>query len=378
MAIIQTTDLQTVVDKLARWAAMSVGDAAFNPAFTAGMAAANAAVMSGAGSLFTLLHGLADGDPAADMLQAARNLDESNPVPPTRFMIGIAGISAFMTALNTHIARYNPATPTLDAFLTALNATTPTLRVHQALHDHLRAFSRKNVFIANDTILATFAATAAATGTFASVTTIGTNYAGAKLVVKNNGAVTTGATLTVTDAKWTANLSTGIEGGGALLNRGTATLTRTNIDGNSARQAGGGIINVGANTQLTLIESTLQNNRAGSSSDGGGLYNGATATIDRSLFTNNTAVNGGAITNNGFGSAVLSLDNSTVSGNFSSLDAGGIFNVHSDDQVDILEALESAENYNDYLSLRSSYLIHTTINSSPILLIQCQRTKLSG
>ena len=144
-----------------------------------------------------------------------------------------------------------------------------------------------------------------------------------------------GATLTVTDAKWTANLSTGIEGGGALLNRGTATLTRTNIDGNSARQAGGGIINVGANTQLTLIESTLQNNRAGSSSDGGGLYNGATATIDRSLFTNNTAVNGGAITNNGFGSAVLSLDNSTVSGNFSSLDAGGIFNVHSDDQVDI-------------------------------------------
>ena len=219
MPIITNTDLQTVVDKLARWAAMSVGDAAFNPAFTAGMAAANAAVMSGAGSLFTLLHGLADGDPAADMLQSARNLDESNPVPPTRFMIGIAGISAFMTALNTHVARYNPATATLDAYLNALNATTPTLRVHQALHDHLRVFSRKNVFINTDTILATFAATAAATGTFASVTTIGTNYAGAKLVVKNNGAVTTGATLTVTGKKIdattqaiTATIATGTTG----------------------------------------------------------------------------------------------------------------------------------------------------------------------
>lgn len=218
MAIISNSDLQTVVDKLARWSAMSVGDAAFNPAFTAGMQAANAAVMSGSGSLFTLLHGLADGDPAADMLQAARNLDESNPVPPTRFMIGIAGISAFLTALNAHVARYSAST-TLDAYLTALNASTPTLRVHQALHDHLKAFSRKNVFIAQDTILATFAATGAATGTFASLTTINAAYAGAKLVVKNNGAVTTGATLSVTGKKvdattqvLTATIATGTTG----------------------------------------------------------------------------------------------------------------------------------------------------------------------
>lgn len=202
MPLISNTDLQAIGDKMARWSAMSVGDAAFNPAFTAGMQAANAAVMSGAGSLFTyLFETVTDGDVAADLLSAARDLDESNPVPPTRFMIGIAGVSAFLTAINAHLRRYAPSTPTYDAYLTYLNASTPTLRVHQALHDHLKAFSRKNVFIGADTVLATFSATGATTGTFASVTTIGTSYAGAKLVVKNQGAVTTGATLSVTGKK---------------------------------------------------------------------------------------------------------------------------------------------------------------------------------
>ena len=217
--MIPNTDLQALLDKLARWSAMSIGDAAFNPAFTAGMEAANAAVMSGSGSLFTYIFGtITDGDVAADMLEAARNLDESNPVPPTRFMIAISGIAAFLSAVNKHIVRYNPATATLDAYLTQLNASTPTLRVHQALHDHLRAFSRGNVFIANDTVLATFAATGASTGTFTSVATIGSSYAGAKLVVKNQGAVTTGATLSVTGKKLdgttqviTATISTGTD-----------------------------------------------------------------------------------------------------------------------------------------------------------------------
>ena len=201
MAIISNSDLQGLLDKLARWAGEATGDSDFNNSFNAGITTANESVMSGAGSLATYLFGLSDEDPAADMLDAARDLDEDNPVAPTRFLVQIAGISAFFSALNRHIARYNPATTTIDAYLTSLNASTPTLRVHQALHDHLKAFSRKNVFIANDTVLATFAATAATTGTFTSVTTIGTSYAGAKLVVKNQGSVTTGATLSVTGKK---------------------------------------------------------------------------------------------------------------------------------------------------------------------------------
>lgn len=204
MSLVSNADLQAICDKLARWGAMSIGDAAFNPAFTAGIQAANAAVMSGSGSLFTYLAPggtTTNGDLTADLLPAARDLDEANPVPPTRFLVSIASVNAFLTAINNHLRRYAPATPTLDAYLTALNTTTPTLRIHQALHDHLKAFSRRNVFIANDTTLATLTVTGAAAGTFASVATIGVNYAGAKLVVKNQTAVTTGATLTVTGKK---------------------------------------------------------------------------------------------------------------------------------------------------------------------------------
>jgi hypothetical protein len=201
MAIISNSDLILVMDKWARWAGLAVGDSELDDALTAGFEVANAACMSGAGSFAELLFGLADSDPAADMLDAARDLDEENPTPPTRFMIQSAPVAAFFTALNRHIVRYSPSTATIDAYLTSLNASTPTLRVHQLVHDHLKAFSRKNVFIANDLVLATFSCTGATTGTFASVTTIGSSYAGAKLVVKNQGAVTTGATLTVTGKK---------------------------------------------------------------------------------------------------------------------------------------------------------------------------------
>lgn len=201
MPVISNTDLQAIGDKLARFAAMSVGDTEFNGAFTAGMQAANAAVMSGSGSLFNyLFETVTDGDVAADLLSAARDLDEDNPSPPARFVFSIAGVAAFLSSLNRHLARYTEYT-TLDAYLTSLNTSTPTLRFHQAFHDHLKALSRKNVFIANDTVLATFSCTGAATGSFASVATIGTAYAGTQLKIKNQGAVTIGATLTVTGKK---------------------------------------------------------------------------------------------------------------------------------------------------------------------------------
>jgi len=201
MPLITNSDLQAIGDKLARFAALSVGDATFDNSFTAGMQAANAAVISGPGSIAQYLFAsVTDMDVAADMLSAARDLDESNPVPPARFIFGIAGVSRLITAINTHIARYSEYA-TLDAYLTSLNAAAPTLRFHQAFHDHLKSLSRKNVFIANDAVLATFTAAGATTGTFASVATVGTAYAGAKLVVKNQGAVTIGATLSVTGKK---------------------------------------------------------------------------------------------------------------------------------------------------------------------------------
>jgi len=200
MGVLTNTELMNIGDKLARWASMSVGDAAFDVSFNAGMEAANAAVISGSNSIAQYIMDTDSMDLTADCLPAARNLDESNPVPPTRFLFGIAGISAMISALNSHLSRYTSYT-TLDAYLSYLNASAPTLRFHQSFHDHLKALSRANVFIGVDQVLATFTTTGAATGTFLKVSTVGTSYAGAQLMVKNQGAVTTGATLSVTGKK---------------------------------------------------------------------------------------------------------------------------------------------------------------------------------
>ena len=111
-------------------------------------------------------------------------------------------------------------------------------------------------------------------------------------------------------------------GGGGIFNRGGGTLTVQNsiLSGNSANAGGGGggIDNRGT---LTVQSSTLSGN---STSRGGGIRNyfGSTATVSNSTFSGNSAFNGGGIANN---SASLAISNSTFSGNSASR-GGGIDN----------------------------------------------------
>jgi len=206
MSLISNGDLQTWADDWALWAATAVGSAQVD-SFNAGVAAANATILSAdggvtPGSLAAAILATDDEAVIADLLPSLRDLDETNPTAPTRFLFGITAVSAAINAMNTHLRHYTDgAYATLDAYLLHLNASTPTLRVHQAFADHLKSLSRKNVFIGSDTVLATFTVLSATTGTFASVATIGTSYAGAKLVVKNQGGNTSGATLTITGKK---------------------------------------------------------------------------------------------------------------------------------------------------------------------------------
>lgn len=208
MPLISNAALQAIGDKLARFGAMSVGDAAFDATFTAGMQAASAAVLSGAGGIATYI--LATGDEAvtADMLPAARDLDEVHPIPPARFILGIASLSAMLTAINTHLKRY-AGVPTLDAYLLQLNAVTPTLRFHSAFRDHLQLLSAKNVFVGVDTDLARVNVTGAATGTYAHIAALDkTKFAGAKLVARNVGALTATTALSITGVKFDGTVAT--------------------------------------------------------------------------------------------------------------------------------------------------------------------------
>jgi CSLREA domain-containing protein len=97
--------------------------------------------------------------------------------------------------------------------------------------------------------------------------------------------------------------------GGGIRNKGTLTLNDCLITGNSSGFGGNGIYNQG---QLTVNDSRIVAN-TGSGFSGGGIYNerSATTTINRTTIANNSAQGGGGIYNLGN----FNINESTISGN---------------------------------------------------------------
>ena len=59
----------------------------------------------------------------ADLLPAARTLDENHPTPPDGFLITVPGIKAMLAALDNHYKTVGGFAG-LDAYLTSLNGAT--------------------------------------------------------------------------------------------------------------------------------------------------------------------------------------------------------------------------------------------------------------
>jgi len=98
---------------------------------------------------------------------------------------------------------------------------------------------------------------------------------------------------------------------------GTVDIDFSVFSLNSAEQ--GGAIYAGAGT-TSLAHSTLDSNSA---SQGGGIYSLATVKVDRSTLSRNTADYGGALKSNGS----LVVTNSTISQNHGNVAGGGIYSV---------------------------------------------------
>ena len=104
----------------------------------------------------------------------------------------------------------------------------------------------------------------------------------------------------------------GAQGGGAIFNHGTLSVTASTFTGNSSPAtsgtSGGGIDSSGT---LTVTTSTFTNNTA---QEGGGVFNQKTATVTNSTFTNNTATmfGGGALVN---GAGTMTVTGDTFTGN---------------------------------------------------------------
>ncbi len=135
-----------------------------------------------------------------------------------------------------------------------------------------------------------------------------------------------GSTLTITDTVFDSNNSNGSLGGGAIFNSSLTTITRSMLRNNTSMSNGGAIVNAGGGS-LSLDQSTIKFNDAGSSAKGGGIYNNATLAVKYSTISNNRAADGAGIANVNFsGETSTSLLLATLSTNSATNQGGGIYN----------------------------------------------------
>jgi len=108
-------------------------------------------------------------------------------------------------------------------------------------------------------------------------------------------------------------------GGGAILNRGTLTVSNSTFSQNStsASDAGGAIVNDGDGASLTVNNSTFSGNSA---DIGSAIWNGGTLAVTSSTFSGNSAASNGSAL---YSTGTLTVSNSTFSGNSAAIGWGG-------------------------------------------------------
>ncbi|MHC4880085.1 MAG: choice-of-anchor Q domain-containing protein [Planctomycetota bacterium] len=149
---------------------------------------------------------------------------------------------------------------------------------------------------------------------------------------------TSAGSLTIRRSTLSLSSASGTVGGGGLLNAGTVVVEESTVDSNGSVFNGGGIANLGAAADLTLTDTTVRGNVAPTSTrDGGGLYNiNGTVEIVGSTFSGNRARNGAGFWTGG-GASMVTLTNSTLSGNLSAFGRGGGLYVDQDNDLVVAE-----------------------------------------
>lgn len=137
-------------------------------------------------------------------------------------------------------------------------------------------------------------------------------------------------TVTLTNSVVSGNSSDGA-GGGFYVGKGTVTLTNSVVSGNSSGERGGGFyVDMESGDVVSLANSTVSGNRTEQNNAGGGGFyirsghNSSLALINSTVSGNSTAgenSSGGGFYNQGGGS--ITLKNSTISGNIAN-DASAI------------------------------------------------------
>ncbi len=131
------------------------------------------------------------------------------------------------------------------------------------------------------------------------------------------------AVFTITNVTLERNTAS-TNGGGLYIFEGRATLTGTQITGNSA-DYGGGLYGHLLTATFTLANATVENNTAIYSGGGGFLASGTAVLTDTQILSNSaqTGSGGGFFLQNT--SAVITATNNQVRGNTANLDGGGLY-----------------------------------------------------
>jgi hypothetical protein len=208
MSQISVSNLQHIVDKMARHAAESNGDQLASAiatgatytwaSFTGGLAVADYDVLS---LLQTLVTGFTDADQQSDFVPPVDALNTFSPLLNAFLYSFWSGVRK---GLDSHMSRYagnamvvGDLTP-LDAALRVLNATTLTLRLHGAFGQYFGGISPNNLFTPKPFVLATLTLTGATAGTFTHVSSISGQYGPGQIALMNVKANTTAATIAFT------------------------------------------------------------------------------------------------------------------------------------------------------------------------------------
>lgn len=155
--------------------------------------------------------------------------------------------------------------------------------------------------------------------------------------------------------------------GGGVFNRGKLTMAYAIVSSNvisdtSTNNGGAGIYSTGA---LTITDSIVSANT--STNGGGGITNTGLATLERVAIVNNAAVRGGGIDTyfDGSPTVVLTVTNTTISGNTGSSFGGGIASGLSDVRLTNVTISDNTSDKGAALAASSSTLrVRNTILAS--------------
>ena len=195
----------------------------------------------------------------------------------------------------------------------------------------------------------------------------GTDGIGGAIAVERTGSLTLANSQILGNRAATA-------GGGVGLVGGTATVTDSTFDRNQTSGMGGALW-TNAGTTLELTRARVTNNEAGYANQGtgGGLYNSGDTTVARTTFSANRANDGGAVHNVGIGSK-LTVRQSTFAANEAFVGGGALLLFNGDVRVEnstfsgnMAHAIAGGIRFAMAPGTGSSQLVHVTLYGNTVV-----------